>query len=244
MVLTVLAIGLALGCVWRFSAWHERLGFSTLVHWGKIWQGRPETPIVLIGMFMLAGLLFAHAVLLWAVVFTFDMPHAMLYCELGSLASAFLLYGLGRVLRQDVVRRIAGSYTGDISRALARKGILSLFLLHLFPICPYSMLNLVAGATHISWKDFTIGTVLGITPGIIVLCLFGARFMQLLQHPNWEGFLGLAVFLLAGLPFWPGCAAVFGPPWMSRHEAVSLDLCRDPSFQGNPAAKSFWRSPA
>lgn len=201
LVLGILAIGLIVGATWRFTSLHQRFGFETLMRWGEFLQDRPWTPFALMGMFIVAGLMFfAHAALLWAVVFTFDLPHALIYCELGSLASAFFLYGLGRVLRQDVVRKIAGSYTGEISQALARKGILSLFLLHLFPICPYSMLNLVAGATHISWRDFTIGTVLGITPGIIVLCVFGGRFLQLLEHPNWIGFLGLAAFLGAG--FW------------------------------------------
>jgi len=198
-VLFVLAIGLTLGVIWRFSSWHHRLGFETLVEWGKFLQHKPLTILWVTLIFMAGGLIFfIHAVLLWVTAFTFDTWHAILYAEIGSIASAILLYSLGRVLRRDVVNRIAGSYAGEVSRALAHRGIMSLFLLHFFPVCPFSVLNLLAGATHISWRDFLLGTLIGITPGIIVLCVFGNRFIYLIHHPNWQGALGLAAFLALG----------------------------------------------
>src|SRR5258705_14001781 len=95
---------------------------------------------------------------------------------------------------------MAGSYMEGVSHALARKGILSLFLLHVFPIAPFSVLNLLAGATHIRFKDFLIGTVLGMTPGLLILTFFGHQLIHTLQHPVWQDVLGLAAFIAVG--FW------------------------------------------
>jgi len=198
--LAILVIGLTLGSFWRLTSWHHRLDLQAFLHWGKIIQGHPWTPVVIVAVFIVGGLVFfVHAILLWATVFTFDTRHALIYCEMGSFASALVVYGIGRVLRQDVVARIAGSYVDKVSRALAQKGILSLVLLHLFPICPFSMLNLLAGVTHIRFKDFLIGTFLGMTPGVIVLCLFGNRLLKVLEQPRWPDIAGLAAFILLSI---------------------------------------------
>jgi len=125
--------------------------------------------------------------------------HAFIYCELGSIASALVVYGLGRVLREDVIKRIAGSYMGTVSHALARRGVVTLVVLHIFPVCPYSVLNLLAGATHINFKDYIIGTFLGITPGLILICLFGSRLMGIIHRPHPVNIAVLVVFVAIGL---------------------------------------------
>jgi phospholipase D1/2 len=199
-VIVLLLVGFTLGCFWRFTSWHERFGFHTLLGWGKILQGHPWTPLGVILVFILGGLLFfVHVVLLWVTVFTFDPFHAFLYCELGSLASALVVYGLGRVLRQDVVARIAGSYTGEVSHALARRGILSLILLHIFPICPFSVLNLLSGATHIRFKDFVVGTICGVTPGLLLICFLGSRLVNIVQRPQWFDVILFTGYVTVGL---------------------------------------------
>ena len=37
----------------------------------------------------------------------------------------------------------------------------------MLPIAPFSIVNVVAGASHIRWSDFLLGTVIGLLPGII-----------------------------------------------------------------------------
>jgi phospholipase D1/2 len=199
-VLAILALCFVVGCIWRFTPLYHRFGFHTLVHWATLIRGHPWTPFGVILAFVLGGLVFfVHALLLWVTVFTFDPLHAFIYCELGSMASALVVYGLGRVLRQDVVRRLAGSYMESISHALARRAILTLILLHVFPVCPYSVLNLLAGATHISFRDYVVGTFFGITPGLIVICIFGNRLMDIIHRPHPINIVLLALFVLVGI---------------------------------------------
>jgi phospholipase D1/2 len=162
-------------------------------------RGHPWTPLGVVIIFAMGGLLFfVHAILLWTTVFTFDPLHALLYCELGSLSSAIALYGLGRILKRDLIQRIAGSYMGELSQALGRQGMVSVILLHLFPICPFSILNLLSGATHIRFKDFVIGTVIGMTPGLVVLVFFGNSLLKIIEHPKPLDILFLAAFVTAG----------------------------------------------
>jgi phospholipase D1/2 len=197
--LTVLLSGFALGCLWRFTGLHQRYGLQTLVVWAQQIQGHPWTPVGVIAAYLIGGFLFFfHAVLLWTTVFAFTPVQALLYCEAGSFASALAVYATGRVLRRDVVQKIAGSYAGEVSAGLGRKGVLSLVLLHFFPICPFSMLNLLAGATQINLRDFVLGTLIGITPGIVLICFFGHYLVDLLKHPHLGGLLSVVGFIVVG----------------------------------------------
>lgn len=200
-VLFILGVGLLLGALWRWTTWHERLDAATIVHWATTLRDQPVwAPVTVVSVFVLAGLLmFAHAAVLWATALTFDPLHSILYCELGSLASGVVVYGLARVLRQAVVRRIAGSYMDRVGRALGQRGVLTLVVLHVFPICPFSILNLIAGATHIRFRDFVLGTILGATPGILFVSFFGHHVVDTIHHPNALNFALLAAFIGVGL---------------------------------------------
>jgi len=189
----------AIGAIWRFSAWHNRFGVEALVHWGTELQGHPWIfPIILV-VYVIAGLMvFLHAALLWATALTFDPLHAFLYAEAGSLASALAVYGLGRVLRQDVVDRLTGTYADRLARSLAHRAVLSLMILHWFPVAPFSVVNLVSGSTHVRFGDYVIGTIAGMTPGILVVCFFGHQLVHVVRHPHWINFLELGLFAAIG----------------------------------------------
>ena len=186
-----------LACVWRFTPLHEKLSLAVLTRWGNVIRGHPWTPVAVPLVFVVAAVVgFSHAALVWATVFTFSVGQAFLYSEVGTLAGALTLYALGRVLRQDLVRRIAGSRLDQISRAAGRNGILTMIVLHIFPIAPNTVLNLAAGASHIGLTDFIVGTVLGATPGILVVCLFGHRLIETMHHPAPRNFFLLGLYLL------------------------------------------------
>jgi uncharacterized membrane protein YdjX (TVP38/TMEM64 family) len=56
------------------------------------------------------------------------------------------------------------------------------------------LINLVAGASHIRFRDYLLGTFIGMLPGIVGLTLLTDRLMAVLVEPR----LG-NVFLLLGL---------------------------------------------
>ncbi len=185
-IIALFAVTTTLSFLWRFTSLRGTLTLTTLIAHGRALQTHAWAPLAMMGIFMAGGLvLFFHAVLLWTTVFIFDPWHAFLYTELGTMASALTVYGLGRIVRPDVVERIAGSYLDRVSKALAKKGKLTLMVLHWFPICPFSILNFISGATHISLDDFVIGTLVGCTPGLLILVFFGHEINAALQAHRW-----------------------------------------------------------
>ena len=73
------------------------------------------------------------------------------------------------------MRRLAGSRLNRITRRLAKKGVMAIAVVRLLPIAPFSVVNAVAGASHIRLRDFMLGTALGMAPGIIVTVIFVDR---------------------------------------------------------------------
>lgn len=158
-------------------------GISTML---DRWAGHPWTPFAILGIYVLGGITFlSHAILLWATVLVFDPWHSILYAGLGTYASGLTVYAMGRTLRPGVLKWLTGSYLGRLNKNLASHGLRTLILFHWFPICPFSVLNFLAGATHISLRDFVLGTVIGSTPGIIVISFFGHQIRDIVQHQQW-----------------------------------------------------------
>ncbi|HSR10844.1 MAG TPA: VTT domain-containing protein [Thermodesulfobacteriota bacterium] len=119
----------------------------------------------------------------------------------GTLASALLVFGAARIMGRDRVRRFAGKSLNQISNRLAQHGVISMFFLRLFPTASFTRINLVAGATQIRLKDFFVGTVFGIVPGISLISLLGTRVTEAIRHPGIPAFAYLGTLSLAVLIF-------------------------------------------
>jgi uncharacterized membrane protein YdjX (TVP38/TMEM64 family) len=64
------------------------------------------------------------------------------------------------------------------------------------PVAPFAVLNLLAGAVHVSFRDFLIGTVVGMLPGIIAMTLFAEGLLSLLGRVDLRA---VALLLVGGL---------------------------------------------
>ncbi|HEX7043765.1 MAG TPA: VTT domain-containing protein, partial [Burkholderiales bacterium] len=146
---------------------------------------------------VLGGLLVMPVTLLVAATaLAFGPVFGLVYSVLGAMASAAVVYGLGRWLGRDVVRRFAGARLNAVSRRLAQRGILTIMFVRVVPVAPFSVVNLVAGASHIGFRDFLLGTLFGMTPGIALIALFVDQVGQTLRQPG-PGAVALLAALLA-----------------------------------------------
>ena len=57
----------------------------------------------------------------------------------------------------------------------------------LVPIAPFTVVNLVAGASGISMFDFFVGTLLGMLPGLILISAVGHQIALILTAPTAGG---------------------------------------------------------
>jgi uncharacterized membrane protein YdjX (TVP38/TMEM64 family) len=98
--------------------------------------------------------------------------------------SAVVTYGLGHQLGRHTVRRLAGSRLDRISRRLAQRGVLTVIAVRVLPVAPFTIVNMVAGASHISFRDFFIGTIIGEVPGLIAMAAFFDEAWAAIRHPG------------------------------------------------------------
>ena len=120
----------------------------------------------------------------------------------GSTLSAAVGYWAGHLLGRRTVHQLSGGRIDRINRQLARRGILSTTIIRLLPLAPFTLINLAAGASHISFRDYILGTVLGMAPGIVAITLLSSNLVTALQAPsvlNVAILVALLLILVAGM---------------------------------------------
>jgi uncharacterized membrane protein YdjX (TVP38/TMEM64 family) len=118
-----------------------------------------------------------------------------LYSLAGCLAAALLTYGIGHFLGQDFVRKIAGAKWEGLQRKIDQSGILAVATLRLLPVAPFTVVNIVSGAFKVPLRDYVWGSLLGLTPGILVINLFIHQFERAIRNPGIGTFLLLAALV-------------------------------------------------
>jgi phospholipase D1/2 len=192
----LLAFGV-MAAAWRWTPLSRSLDIAWLLEAGARFAELPGAPLLAVCAFVVGGLIaFPVTLLIVFTVLSFGTLTGFASALAGSLLSALVGYGLGAVLGRHAVRRLAGSRLNRISRRLARRGLLAVVLSRVVPIAPYSIVNLVGGASHVRLRDFFLGTLIGMTPGIAAVALFTGRIRAMLEDPSWEN--GLILTLVFG----------------------------------------------
>ena len=106
-----------------------------------------------------------------------------LYAMAGCLASASAAFALGRWLGRRRVERWGGPRIAQITRKVARNGTLAVFLIRKVP-APFALVNVVIGASPIRYREFVIGTVLGMALVVIALAGFSAQLTEFWRDPS------------------------------------------------------------
>jgi uncharacterized membrane protein YdjX (TVP38/TMEM64 family) len=175
----------ALAAAWQFSPLHDWLKVQALVNLGDRIEDMSLAPVVVLGAYVIAGLLVVPVMLVITVTgVVFGPLVGGIYALAGSLLSGAVTYAIGRRLGRETVRRLAGKRLNAITRGLAKRGLLTMILVRVVPVAPYTIVNVVAGASHIGWRDFLLGTTLGMLPGIAATVLFVDRLIDAVRHPG------------------------------------------------------------
>jgi uncharacterized membrane protein YdjX (TVP38/TMEM64 family) len=152
----------------------------------------PFTPLIVIAFYAVAGLIVPVTLLIAVTGIAFGPLYGAVYAIVGSTATAVLTYLLGRWIGRDTVRRYLGTRVNRLSRRIAKRGILAMAIIRLLPIAPFTVVNVIAGASHIGLRDYMLGTALGMTPGIVLTVTFVHHLAQAIRHPSAQSFAILA----------------------------------------------------
>jgi phospholipase D1/2 len=165
-------------------------------------------PFVWASIFVVAGMLMVPLTgLIVASALLFGPNLGAAISLVAGVASAAGGYLMGRWLWRDTLRRFAGPRLSRISREVGERGIVSIVAVRLVPIAPFTVVNMVAGASHVGLRDFVVGSALGMAPGIAGISILSNRAAALVTDP---GAGSLAMLLVVALVF--GAALV----WLRR----------------------------
>jgi phosphatidylserine/phosphatidylglycerophosphate/cardiolipin synthase-like enzyme/uncharacterized membrane protein YdjX (TVP38/TMEM64 family) len=143
------------------------------------------TPFAVVAVYIVAGLLaFPVTVLIAVTAATFGPLAGFVYASAGALASALVVYGIGVWAGKDAVRDLLGPRLDRIRRRIVAKGVIAVAMIRLVPVAPFTLVNLVAGASQIRLHDYVIGTILGMAPGLVVMSALGHQVFQILTQPT------------------------------------------------------------
>ncbi len=191
----VIAALCLLAAIWRWGPLAGLADPAVLEAWGESIRGDWMATAAVLATYVIGGLLMLPVVALIAATGLLYGPVAGLAVAFaGSLLSAVAGYGLGALAGRPRLERLTGSRIERISRQLARRGILSVLIVRMLPVAPFTVVNMAAGASHIRLRDFVAGTALGMAPGIVAITLFSGQLARVLYAPD-----ALGVGVLAGL---------------------------------------------
>jgi phospholipase D1/2 len=138
-------------------------------------------PAIMAGFVALAML--PVVLLIAATGLAFGPVLGPLYAMAGCLASASAAFALGRRLGRRRIERWGGPRIATLTRTVARNGTLAVFLIRKVP-APFVLANVVIGASPIGYREFVIGTVLGMGVLVIALAGFGAQLIEVWRDPS------------------------------------------------------------
>jgi phospholipase D1/2 len=140
-------------------------------------------PLV-VAVFVVFGLvLFPVVLLIAATGIVFGPVLGPLYAMAGSLASASAGFGIGRWMGAGRVEQLGGERIAKLIHGVRRNGTLAVFLVRKVPV-PFTLANVAVGASSIRFRDFIIGTTLGMTALVVAVAGFGYQLTRVLYEPS------------------------------------------------------------
>lgn len=183
----------ALAAAWKWTPLKDLLDLDALAAGIAALRDAPFAPALVLGAYVVAATIaLPITLMIVATAVVFGPLSALVYALVGSLLGAAFTYWLGRSLGQDLVRRVAGPRLSRLSRKLAQRGLLAIVAMRVIPVAPFTVVNLAAGATSVSARDFLLGTFIGMLPGITGITLFSERVVAALRAPSWLTLAALA----------------------------------------------------
>jgi phospholipase D1/2 len=198
LIFTVgILVGAAAVVLWRYTPLAEWAEPERIAEWMERMRASAWGPIIVIAAFVIGGLIvFPLTLLITATALVFDPLWALALSLTGALANAVTLYMIGRRVMRETVHHAFGTYVDKLRRALDHRGVIAVATIRMLPVAPYSLVNLAAGSIDVRFRDYVLGTLLGILPGTIALTAFGHQLREIVARPTLTN-VGLLLAVIA-----------------------------------------------
>ncbi len=205
LTVAVLLLGmLGIAAAWHFTGLAEIVTADRIQAFLASARGNAWAPLLVLAAFLLAALVaFPVNALVLATAAVYGPWYGFAYSVLGVFASAFLMYFVGAYLGKTALARLFGPKFQHVLEGIRKRGILVVVAFRVVPVAPGTVVNLALGASGIRLSDFTIGSVVGMTPGLLLVSIMGDRLVALIANPTLGevGILALCIASYLGLVF-------------------------------------------
>lgn len=200
----ILLLALLLAAVWRWTPFNEWIDARQLMEQMSALRGSWVAPLAVIAFYIIGGLMmFPVTLMIVGTGLAFGAAYGFAYALLGAEVSALVTYAIGQYVGHESIRRLSDRWVSRASRYLGRQGLLAIITLRIVPVAPFTVVNMVAGASHISLRDFALGTLLGMLPGTLALVVLSDQVVSAIQSPEAAQIaLLLGLTVAAALLFW------------------------------------------
>lgn len=131
---------------------------STYGNWG---------PAVFVAFLSVISLFLPATPFILASAVIFGKYMGAAYSITGCMIGAAIAFSLSRYFLQEVTHKYLTGKLANLESRFAENGLLVVLSLRVM-MCPFMALNYAAGATSIKWRDYMLGTLLGITGPILL----------------------------------------------------------------------------
>lgn len=221
-VLLALGFFAVLGVLWQWAPVEKWLNVQELISQATLLQTTPwGLGLVLAGYTLGCVIAFPILALIIITALIFDPMIAFAYALIGTAAGAASTYAVGHTLGRDTVKRYtAGSQIERLSLLLAKRGIIAMAMVRWVPVAaPFTVVNMVAGASHIRFWDYMLGTLLGMLPVTLGLTLFADGIVGAFNDPQPANLVWVGAIVLVSTAVFFGFRRWIGKQSMQAENA-------------------------
>ena len=190
----------ALAAAWRYTPLSQYVAPERIIAWAEDFGRHWWAPLIVMTAYTPACfVMFPRPLITLFAVIAFGSTLGFIYGLIGILGAALATYYAGRLMRPQSVRHLVGDKLHEMTDVLRQRGLLACFAMRVVPAAPFVIEGIAAGAVRIKLWHYSLGTILGMTPGTLTTAIFGDQIQAAMEDPskiNWWLIAGVVVFFV------------------------------------------------
>jgi len=174
--------------------------FLTADHLGRLLDATGFwAPAVYILVYTIGICLFIPGTLLTTLGAALFGPYwGFFYVWIGAMAGASAAFWIGRTLGREFASSLIGNRLKKYDDAIEKNGFATVLYLRLIYF-PFTPMNFGMGLTKVRFRDYFVGTGLGIIVGTFIFTYFVGTLKEIWVSGQWSRLLSPRVFFSVGL---------------------------------------------